>query len=194
MKIEIEDLFLEIPEKVYEPREDSFLLLSVLKKINLKGKKVLDLGTGSGILGLFASKKAKEVLAVDINEDALKTIKKNVELNNIRNVRILKSDLFENIKEKFDLIIFNPPYVPSESNFREINDLAWAGGESGREIIDKFLDQFKSYLNDNGILLLLQSSLSDIDKTLKKISKFKPEIVASKKLAWETLVVIMAHK
>ncbi len=193
MKFEYEDLILVVPEEVYEPREDSFLIAQEIKKINLKNKTVLEIGVGSGILSLIAAKTAKKIVSVDINNSAVIAAQKNSERNQIKNIEVLKSDLFEKIKDKFDLIIFNPPYVPSEE-VSEIQDKSWSGGNSGREETDRFLAQFNFYLRKGGQILLLQSSLSNIELTLKKLEKFNPKVIASTKLAWEKLVVIQAHK
>ena len=92
---------------VYEPAEDSFLLAEQVKKY-AKGK-VLDLGTGSGILAETALINTKEVLATDINEEAVKRLKQ-------KGINARFSDLFSHITEKFNLIIFNPPYLPTERN------------------------------------------------------------------------------
>ena len=90
---------------IYEPSEDSYLLAKYVDKFS-KGK-VLDLGTGSGIQAETALKHTKEVLATDISKEAVKFVKK-------KGIKARISDLFSNINEKFDLIIFNPPYLPRE--------------------------------------------------------------------------------
>src|SRR3989338_3085739 len=97
---------------IYEPQEDSFLLSKYVEKY--ASGRVLDLGSGSGILAEAALMKTKDVLAVDINKETVKLLKK-------RNINAKYSDLFSNIKGRFDLIIFNPPvvtnFVSKSSNF-----------------------------------------------------------------------------
>ncbi len=137
---------------MYEPREDSFLLLKHVKDY-AKGKKVLDMGTGSGILAKEASRYAGSVLAVDIDEKIINKLKK--EKDNLK-VTYFTSNLFSNISGKFDLILFNPPYLPSEG----IKHIDLEGGKNGTEIIEKFLKQAKKFLNDNGKILILCSSLN----------------------------------
>lgn len=142
---------------VYEPREDSFLIKKHIKDY-AKGS-VLDMGTGSGILAEEASKYAEKVLAVDINKEAIRKHHK---------IEFKESDLFSNVKESFDLIIFNPPYLPTE---KKAPDIALDGGKRGYELIEKFLGQAKKHLKKDGIILLLFSSFTKkekINKTLKR--------------------------
>ena len=109
---------------LYDPAEDSIMLQEQVRKY-AKGK-VLDLGTGTGIQALTALEKTKNVLASDINEEAVKNCEK-------LGINCIKSDLFKNIKEKFDLIIFNPPYLPDDKIKLEDN-LNYIGGKKGNEL------------------------------------------------------------
>ena len=107
-------------------------------------------------------KKTKEVIAVDINPKAVKHV-------NSLGIKAICSDLFAKVEGKFDLIIFNPPYLPFERKEDRETALQVAGGKKGHEIIEKFLKQAKKHLEKNGIILLLFSSLSgDIEKLMKK--------------------------
>jgi len=90
---------------IYEPNDDSYLLKEFVLK-HARGK-VLDMGTGSGIQAEAALEKTQDVLAADINNEAAEFCKK-------KGINAVQSDLFENINHKFDLIIFNPPYLPEE--------------------------------------------------------------------------------
>ena len=173
---------------VYPPAEDSWLLESCILKEKLKGKKCLDLGCGSGVQSAaMISSGATDITAVDVDEDALKATKEKIQkLGHI--LTCTQSDLFSKVKEKFDFIAFNPPYVPSdEVKWKDLD-----GGERGRETIDRFLEQFPSHLNKGGVLLLLISSLNDekeICAILKK-KKFSVSAIAEKKLFFEKLIVL----
>ncbi len=177
--------------KVYEPREDSFLLAKAVSAG--KNSKALDLGTGSGIQAINAAILGANVLATDINENAIANSKSNAEKLKLgKKIKFLKSDLFQKIpeKEKFDCIIFNPPYVPCD----EIKFIESDGGKKGREILDRFLKVFPKHLKKSGKCFFLQSSLNGIEKTEKilKKEKFEFEIVAREKLFFEELVVFKA--
>ncbi len=174
---------------VYEPREDSFILAEEVKKYS-KGR-VLDMGTGSGLQAVLASYKAEKVLAVDINEKTLEKAKENAKSNKIKNIEFLKSDLFEKVEGKFDLIIFNPPYLPEKRGLYEDSE-QWAGGENGRELIEKFAKELGKHLKENGISLTVISSLTG-PKEVKNIFNelnFRVELLNKKKIPWEKLYVL----
>jgi len=170
---------------IYIPGEDSYLLESQVRKYARK-KKVLDLGTGSGILALTAIKfKALSVLASDINEESINYAKS-------LGIEAIKSNLFLHIKSKFDLIIFNPPYLPQDEREDKESQQVTTGGKKGDEIILKFLKQARNHLNPKGIILLLVSSLTPmkrINNILEK-QKLKSKIIAEKKLFMESLYVL----
>ena len=164
-----------VNEKVYKPAEDSFLFAENLE-VNLD-ERVLDMGTGCGLLGILAAEKSKEVVAVDINPHALYCAKRNAELNNVKNrVSFIQGDLFNPIKETilFDLILFNAPYLPvNKKTSISWSERAWAGGPDGRSVIDPFISRAIKHLSKTGRLLLLQSSLSDVNKTLFRFGENK---------------------
>lgn len=148
---------------VYQPEDDSYLMQTCVKKFVKPGMKVLDMGTGSGIQAETAFKLGAVVHAVDKNPLAIKIVK-----NKLPKTEVYESDLFSNIEEKFDLIIFNAPYLP---NNKKDPDMALDAGPEGYEIIIKFLEEAKDYLEIGGKILLLFSSLSNkniIEKAAKK--------------------------
>lgn len=189
--------FYVFPE-VYVPSDDTFLLASHLTF--KENDSVLDLGTGCGILGILAAEKAEKVVAVNVNPYAVECARLNAKLNDLSGkVEVREGSLFDPIvaDERFDLVLFNPPYLPEEekgdSGWLE---RAWNGGPSGRMWIDKFLDDFPPYLCEGGVVLLVQSSLSSPQETISKLEErgFKAEVVAEEKLDFEKLMAIKARK
>ena len=177
---------------IYEPSDDSFLLREFVLRY-AKGR-VLDIGTGSGIQAEAALEKTNDVLAADINKEAVEYCRK-------KGINAIESDCFSNINGKFDLIIFNPPYLPeereycgikmTEDDFNYANDIALVGGKHGWETIDKFLKDARFYLNDGGKILLSFSSLSgDIERIMKKYG-YKFEKLGEKKIFFEALYVYL---
>lgn len=169
---------------IYHPAEDSYLLERQVKKY-AKNKSVLDLGSGSGILAEASIKaKAKSVLASDINPESINVLKK-------KKIPAIRSNLFSKIKGKFDLIVFNPPYLPQDSLEDKESSTITSGGKRGDELILKFLKQAKSHLNNNGIILLLVSSLTPLDKIkiLLKERNLHYRVIAEQKLFFEKLQV-----
>ncbi|NOR85556.1 methyltransferase domain-containing protein [archaeon] len=180
---------------VYEPDDDTFLIVDNLEKLNIsKNNTVLEVGIGSGIVSLFLAKLAKTVTGVDINKHAVELSIQNAVLNNIKNVSFFESDLFDKIddKSKFDLIIFNLPYVPTEEIIDEPIAKAWDGGANGRKVTDRFLSEAINYITLNGKICVLDSSLSNYKKTILFLENngFKTKIIAEKKLSFEMLYLI----
>ncbi len=183
-------------ENVYVPAEDSYLLAENLEVEN--GKSVLEIGTGSGIVAMYASKLTDKVTATDINFDAIQLAESNFKANNIDNVELLFGNLFEPVKDrKFDVILFNTPYLPTEEGevIEDNLNYAFDGGLNGRKVIDLFLNEVKNHLNDGGIVQLIQSSLSDNDETLNKLDElgFIAEIAKKEHYFFEDIVLINGY-
>ena len=172
---------------IYDPEEDSFLLAKYVDKF-AKGK-VLDLGTGSGIQAETALRHTKDVLAVDIDKESVNYVKK-------KKIRAIISDLFSNIKEKFDLIIFNPPYLPEEKLEDDESRKITTGGKYGYEILERFFSQASKYLNKNGKILIVFSSLTrknKIDKIIKNYN-FKFKLLEGQKMFFEKIYCYLVEK
>ena len=183
-------------ENVYVPAEDSYLLAENLEVEN--GKSVLEIGTGSGIVAMYASKLTDKVTATDINFDAIQLAESNFKANNIDNVELLFGNLFEPVNDrKFDVILFNTPYLPTEEGevLEDNLNYAFDGGLNGRKVIDLFLNEVKNHLNDGGIVQLIQSSLSDNDETLNKLDElgFIAEIAKKEHYFFEDIVLINGY-
>jgi release factor glutamine methyltransferase len=185
-----------VDENVYEPAEDSFLFAENLPVEKLG--RVADVGTGCGILGIVAAKKAREVLAIDVNPYSVCCALENAKLNGVNErTTFLRGDLFSSVNPvvKFDAILFNAPYLPVERETASWLEYSWAGGRTGREIIDRFIDEAAEHLTPEGQIFLMQSSLSDIDKTLQRCSAkgLNSKVIASRGLPFfETIVLIKA--
>ena len=186
-----------IYEDVYEPAEDTFLFAENLK-INV-GMMVLDLGTGCGVLGILAALQGASVIAVDINPHAVCCAKENSLLNGVKvKMGFVRASFFSafNPKTCFDLVLFNAPYLPSEEG-EESSWIgrSWAGGASGREVVDRFIANVSEHLKSDGRVLLMQSTLTGVEETIRRFSQYRlsAKVVAERKLPFfETLTLIEA--
>jgi release factor glutamine methyltransferase len=178
--------------EIYEPAEDSELIKKHISA--LATGTVLDMGTGTGVLALEAAQHAEKVVALDINPTAIHYC--NTYANHPK-VKYHQSDLFtafsQNAKNtispsRFDLIIFNPPYLPADAKYP---DIALDGGKKGHEIIEKFLKQARKHLKKNGTILLLFSSLTNQNKIHQILAQqqYKFTEMDRQKLDFETLYV-----
>lgn len=191
------DFIINTHENVYVPAEDSYLLAENLEI--KEGQSVLEIGTGSGIVAMYASRLTDKITVSDINFDACELARKNFEANNIENIEILFGNMFEPVeKRKFDVILFNTPYLPTEDDevIDDTINYAFDGGLNGRKVIDLFLNEVGNHLNDGGIVQLIQSSLSGNEETLEKLDSlgFIAEIAASEHFFFEDITLINAYK
>lgn len=155
------------------------------------------MGTGCGILAILMAGNAEEAVAVDINPEAVECARLNARLNSLSDkINVYLGDLFNGVNGKFDLILFNPPYLPTmgEECESELLVKAWNGGPSGRKVIDRFLSDVPSFLEKDGKILMVQSTLSRPEETLRVLenSSFKTRVLAEEELDFEELVVIEA--
>ena len=173
---------------IYQPEEDSYLMSNILEnqlpallKLN-PNLNFLEIGCGSGIQlqkALEGGLLHENILGCDILHESVKHCKR-------LGFNCIKSNLFSNIPlRKFDLIIFNPPYLQEDFNEPEDSKLSTTGGELGSELINEFLHQAKDFLNSDGRILLLTSSFT------KGVnwSGFGRKLIKSKKIFFEELYV-----
>ena len=174
-------------DHVYEPKEDSFLLVDALQAHMSKGDRILEVGCGSGIVSMFAVDNASLVIATDLNPYAVRCAKLN-------GITAIVGDLFAGIRGSFDLIVFNPPYLPtSEGDYLGgWDDLMLDGGPDGRRTIKRFLDGIGEHLAPGGCILLLISSLTGIKEVcdLMRHECLYVEQVAESKFFFEKLIVL----
>jgi release factor glutamine methyltransferase len=182
---------LKVLDSVYEPREDSHLMQKEVQS-RAKDKHVLDMGTGSGIQAISASlASAKEVWAVDVNPKAVDCAKENAKKNKVE-VKVIQSDLFKKVpKHKFDLLVFNPPYLPSDGSN---DDIRWSGGYQGLEVTIEFFKQAKPFFAKGAeILFIFSSHANQVGlKDFLKREGFKLKVVASKRIFFEEIFVGLA--
>lgn len=198
-KVFFEEYIFHVAEHVYEPAEDSFLFAENLRVDY--GTRVLDMGTGCGILGILAAEKSSHVVAVDINPYAVRCAKENARINKVQDkILFVQSDLFKALKKgiQFDLILFNAPYLPGDPPENcGWAERAWFGGADGRAVIDRFLESFPNYLAEDGRVFLMQSTLSNVNKTLEVLRRkgFNANTVAKRELPFfETIVLIETRR
>lgn len=186
-----------IDPEVYEPAEDTFLLADNLDV--REGERVLELGTGCGLLAILTARAGAQVVATDISPLALSCARRNAVVHSAsESIDFRLGKLFGPVEgEKFGLVIFNPPYLPvvQGEEIGDTIDLAWEAGPDGRAVIDPFLDGLSKHLMENGRTLFVQSSLSNIAKTLLVLRTldFKVDFLR-KKLAFEELFLIRAAR
>ncbi|MDP7610234.1 MAG: methyltransferase, partial [Candidatus Woesearchaeota archaeon] len=181
-----------VNHNVLIPRpETETIVEQVVRRFKGKGSlNILDIGTGSGVLAVEAAKNAETVVGVDIDEKAIKYCKKNVKDEKIR---FFKGNLFKDVKGKFDLIVFNPPYLPKD---KEDKDIAHCGGKHGYEVVERFIREVGDYLEPDGKVLLLFSSLTNKEKVdgFVKENLLGFELLEEKSFFFEKLYVYLLWK
>ena len=178
---------LDVLPNVYEPSDDTYLLIDAALNVVRPTDSVLEVGTGCGLIAKIVARVARSVIATDINPQAVI----NVTLNG---VDVVQGDLFANLDRRFDVIIFNPPYLPALSNgSSDWLTQAWDGGPSGREAIMRFLSHADMHLTKKGRVLMTISSITGYREVVERM-KAQFEVVktlAERKLFFETLYVIL---
>ena len=181
----------KVTKDVLSPRMETeeliYKVIEYIKSINKNNIKILDLCTGSGIIGITLRKelesKSLEVVASDISEEALKVAKENAIMNEAE-VKFIQSDIFENINEKFDIIVSNPPYIAySDKITMEDNvlnydpHLALFAEEDGMYFYREIVENAKEYLEEDG-LVFFEIGYDQREKILKLANEngFKAEV------------------
>ncbi len=161
-----------VDKEVYHPSEDTYLMIDFfnnnISPQNVDGLKlkevrnILDMGTGTGIIAIFfqllkrkLSNFNPRIFASDISEEAISCAKRNEKTYSFKDhITFIKSDLFQSfpseLNNQFEIIIFNPPYLPSlksnASSKLKKDDICWDGGEKGYELFLQFLEDVRGYL------------------------------------------------
>jgi len=175
--------------EVYKPAEDTLLLLRHAERL-VEGD-VLEMGTGSGYISIELSRmpRVRRIVGVDIDPKAVEVAQNNaLEAGVSDSVRFLESDLFQNLGDsRFNWVLFNPPYLPSEG---VIDELSWAGGEKGGELLMRFLSEAPPHLSPGGRILAIVSSQTNFDFE-KAGHQYKIEVLEEVSLFFETLSCVL---
>lgn len=159
---------------VFAPISDSWMLAEAIRQeVLLADSRALDVCTGSGVLALTAAECGAAATAIDVSRRALLTVRLNAARAGLQ-VRTLRGHTFAPVAgERFDLIVSNPPYVPSPRPGlpRRGACRAWEAGHDGRIILDALCDASPAHLRPGGVLLLVHSSLIDIDATVQRLRR-----------------------
>jgi release factor glutamine methyltransferase len=178
------------PAQVYQPEADTYLLLEAAQSGLRPGDRVLEAGTGSGyIAGNLTG--CDLVVATDINPHAIRAAKE-------RGVEVMRADLLDGTRGPFDLVIFNPPYLPTRDD-EKIDDwfeYALDGGPDGRAVINRFANDVGRVLAPGGRVLLLISSLTGVEKVVEIFESlaYRVEILAKRRVYDEDIIVIKCSK
>lgn len=165
------------PENIYQPHEFSstrFMLRGLFSDINKLGKRVLEIGTGSGAVGICLASQGFDVTLTDINPIAVECTKYNAEINHI-NIKAIYSDLFSNINEQYDTIIFNTPLLDKAIE----NPLEIICCDPNGELLLRFLNEADNYLLPNGQVCINISNISNRNAILHGLKKYYDTIMYS---------------
>lgn len=205
---------------VYPPSDDTYLIIDYLKKNISENffdglpfttiRNVLDMGTGTGIIALFLqeikkyfSKFTTKIFASDISDAAIRCATLNERSNNYKDsLTFITSDLFRkfppNLRHSFDIIVFNPPYLPSISYkendlIRRSVDSNWDGGARGFEVFLEFIKQVKDFLNQEQkyYIYYISSSSTDLNQLNDELETrgFQNSILNKRHIFFEDIIL-----
>jgi release factor glutamine methyltransferase len=186
-------IFVDVDDGVYSPSDDTFLLLASIEMC--RGIKVLEVGTGSGIIALHCAKAGARVTATEISEKAVLNARKNARVNNL-NIDFVLTDLAQGIKREFDVVIFNLPYLSPENSgaLSPLERQQLVGRLDGLDVPEKFLKMAFSILKKDGRIYLIASSESVVRIIAAALSAYEIKALAVKRLFFETLYTYELRK
>ena len=176
---------LKVDERVLIPRPETEEMVMMVVGAAEEGNSILDLCTGSGAIAIASFKELEKynrevkMTAVDISESALEVARENAKLNDAKEIKFVQSDLFEKVRGKFDIIVSNPPYIPTatiETLQREVRDyepkLALDGGEDGLDLYRRIAEEAPKHLTRGGMLIMEvgEGEAKDVVKLFKNCS------------------------
>jgi release factor glutamine methyltransferase len=179
----------------------TILLKKCLRLYVKPGMKILEIGTGPfALLSIFLSKKYNcPIDACDVNYSYVKSSLQTAKENNVK-INLIKSDLFKNIDDTYDIIFFNSVYIPLKVGKRlGINDLHnyesdWCGGKEGTEVIEEFIKNSKKHLNKSGKVLLGINFLyldKEIIKKICNLNDFNIELIYEKSINPSSVLILI---
>jgi release factor glutamine methyltransferase len=186
---------------VYEPAEDTFLLLDSLEKdaeflTNLDPFMILEIGSGSGIVISFLSLilPYRLLFATDINRNACQSTIETSILNQT-NVHVINTQFMNSLRVQPEVIIFNPPYVPSTQQELGQDDIkaSWAGGIDGRQVIDSLISNLESFKGVLYLVLVNENKPKEICDMMAQ-KGFKSTLIMYRVSGWEGLSVYRFQK
>lgn len=192
-----------VDENVLIPQPDTEILVEeVIKSIDImENIEILDMCTGSGCIGISLAKNIKntKVTLVDISKEAIEIAKKNAIQNGVENkVTFIQSDMFENVKGKFDIIVSNPPYIETDiiqtldKQVQNEPHIALDGGEDGLDFYKMLINEAHKYLKKGGkIFLEIGYDQKQEVESLAKQSKHYKKIETIKDLSQNDRVIIL---
>ncbi|QRF75796.1 putative S-adenosylmethionine-dependent methyltransferase [Thermoplasmatales archaeon] len=184
MEISYAGVTVETCRGVYAPAEDTFLVVDNA----MVGSALLEVGSGSGFTSIYYAKMGKAVSACDISEAAVECTLENARRNSV-SINAFRSDLFSAVRGKYDTIIFNPPYLPSDDDLEEA--IQWNGGSDGFAVVRPFLDAAFGFLRRDGKIYIVLSSLTDYKSLEQEYGNYTFSIVASQSFFFETIFLFL---
>lgn len=188
------DVKLKIPAGVFHPGFffSTKVMLRYLKSLNLKGKSVLELGAGSGLISIFAARQEAIVTSSDISLQAVENLRRNAAQNRV-DLTIIHSDLFARIPQQpFDLIIINPPFYPAQPQSEK--EHAWFCGENF-EYFQRLFAQLNGNIKNGSLVLMVLSDGCQIER-IRQISEshgYSMQVVFEKRTLWERNFVFQVN-
>jgi len=185
--------------EVYQPAEDSALLAAAAVDQVAADHRVLEVGTGSGwVASRVAAETGASVIGSDLNPAACRRARERARADRREGkpgYDVVRADLVAPVRDgAVDVVLFNPPYLPTDpdAEWDDPMELALSGGESGRDVIEPFLDSVGRVLTPGGFVLLLVSSLTGFDAVLDRAADagFDAERVREESYPFEVLTIL----
>ena len=183
---------IDVFQGVYSPDEDTFLLLENIEPG--AGTNFLEVGVGTGLVSICAARRGARVWGTDINPVAVENARHNAVMNG---ATFVNGDLLGSLEGSYDMIVFNPPYLPQGLGGGDGGDISadersnLIGGSVGTEIADRFLSGCKGRLREGGRIYLVVSTLGDPDRLYEEhAEEYSFEIIATRLYEGESLLLV----